>query len=337
MSAGLRLGSWSVRGATGLLAVFVFLQIPPAAGASNLLADPGFESGSLVIGPQFGAIPSSVGFWTARDNPPAPPRLVDPPMPVHSGFWAAEIDTRTATYGEILIQDFATTFASYVWVFWVYPVEGYNAAEILYNWDRGVTGSGVITTRMDYGPAELILRAWDTTASFPPLPTGGWHEVKVVANTCSLVQDLYVDGVLVGSVRATGGGSPAGMATVVFGDTGNIAKHGLFYYDDESFEEFDCAAPTPCPLSHGFWKNHASDWPTEPDSRAAADRRQAERGERVRARSGGDDNRRRRRCARRVRGETAVPRSAVVVRRSRDGRSRGRAGRVQQWGSHAGL
>src|SRR3990170_4959730 len=263
MSAGLRLGSWSVRGATGLLAVFVFLQIPPAAGASNLLADPGFESGSLVIGPQFGAIPSSVGFWTARDNPPAPPRLVDPPMPVHSGFWAAEIDTRTATYGEILIQDFATTFASYVWVFWVYPVEGYNAAEILYNWDRGVTGSGVITTRMDYGPAELILRAWDTTASFPPLPTGGWHEVKVVANTCSLVQDLYVDGVLVGSVRATGGGSPAGMATVVFGDTGNIAKHGLFYYDDESFEEFDCAAPTPCPLSHGFWKNHASDWPTD--------------------------------------------------------------------------
>jgi hypothetical protein len=263
MSVGFRLRLCGVRGATVVLAMVVLFQIPAAAGASNLIADPGFESGSLTIGPQFGAIPPSVGFWTARDNPPQPPRLVGPPMPVHAGSWAAEIDTRTATHGEILIQDFATTFASYVWVFWVYPAEGYNAAEILYNWDRGVTGSGVITTRMDYGPADLIFRAWDTTASFPPLPTGGGHEVKVVANTCSLVQDLYVDGLLVGSVRATSGGAPAGMATVVFGDTGNIAKHGLFYYDDESFEEFDCAVPTPCPLSHGFWKNHANDWPTD--------------------------------------------------------------------------
>jgi len=210
-------------------------------GASpNLISDPGFESGSLVLVPRFGAAPPSFGFWTARDNPPQPPRLVNSPQPVHSGAWAAEVDTRAATYGEHLIQDFTTSSASYVWTFWIYPIEGFNVVEVVYNWDRGVTGSAVVATALEYGPAGTVFHAWDTQANFAPLSPDSWHEVTIVADACSLVQDYLVDGAPVGSIRAKGGIPSAGNATVILGDVSNIARHGLFYYDDQSFSEFVC-------------------------------------------------------------------------------------------------
>ena len=210
-------------------------------GASpNLVSDPGFESGSLVLVPQFGAVPPSFGYWAARDNPPQPPRLTNSPQPVHSGAWAAEIDTRTATFGEHVIQDFTTSSASYVWTFWIYPIEGFNVAEVVYNWDRGVTGSAVGATALEYGPAGTVFHAWDTQANFTPLSPDSWHEVTVIADACSLVQDYFVDGAPVGSIRANGGIPSAGNATVILGDVSNIARHGLFYYDDQSFSEFVC-------------------------------------------------------------------------------------------------
>ena len=206
---------------------------------TSIIADGGFESGYIARGPLFGPIPPSFGFWTSRGTIPQP---VSPPLPVHSGERSLQIDTRFQTYGAIVVQDFEIDALSYEWTFWVFPSEGFNAAEIIYNWDRGLHGAGNIGTRLDYGTTGLLFRAWDTTASFPPIPPGAWHEVRVVANRCALTQEYNLDHVLVGTVRATSTG-PVGPTTVIFGDTGNIAKHGLFYYDDVSLQTFECGLP----------------------------------------------------------------------------------------------
>ena len=179
-------------------ALFAVLVAPSVT--ANVVADSGFESWYTAVGPMFGPMPSSIGFWSGRGTVP---RVVGSPAPVFNGSAVVEIDTRSETYGSLIIQDVDLTAASYVWTFWVYRSEGKNAAEVIRNWDRGVYGAGNITTRLDYNSTGVDVRAWDGRATLLPIGIGMWHEVKVVANACDKVQDFLLDGTLWGRVQAT--------------------------------------------------------------------------------------------------------------------------------------
>jgi len=221
------------------------------------VADGGFETGSLpVTGPP--PMPPSFGVWSATDTNT---HLVG--SPVHSGSWAAEVDTRFVPHGSYPIQDFDSGSTCFRWTFWVRPAEGINNAQILYAWGRGV-GGGVQATAIGFSPTQVTLIGWTGIATFPPLGFGAWHEIVVVGNRDTLVTDLAIDGTALGSVLGTGT-APVGDATMTMGDGAYNAYHGLYQWDDFRYESFDCpsTAEPPCPSSHGFWKNHAQAWPVD--------------------------------------------------------------------------
>jgi len=237
-----------------VLAFLLFSWVPTAVAASAV-SDGGFESGSLPVTGPGAPIPLSFGQWSART---ADSHLVS--APVHAGSWSAEIDTRASTQGSYVLQDFDSGDQSYVWTFWWRATEGTNFPEVIYGWDRTccatATGSFLFSE-----PTALRFTGWGAPqVVLAPLTTDVWHEVRVVADRCTAVQDLYIDGTLQASVLGVGP-LPSGTATMLLGDLAGSARHGLYHYDDVSFELFDCSAPRPCPLSHGYWKNHAASWP----------------------------------------------------------------------------
>ena len=239
----------------GLAGLLVLSGSAVAAG----LADGGFESG--VLGGPFptAPLPPSVGLWTRTSDDS---HLVDPTGLVHTGNWALEVDTRTSVHGSAVYQDFDSGTLSYNWTFWVYPSDGTNVAELIYNWDRGSLGRAESGSSLTFTPTETRFNGWNGNTTFPVVPAGGWHEIKVFANRCSGVQEVRLDGATWGTVTAVTA-PPAGNATMILGDVAFNALHGLYHYDDVVFELFDCSAPQkkPCPLSPGFWKNHPGAWP----------------------------------------------------------------------------
>jgi len=237
-----------------VLAFLLFSWVPTAVAASAV-SDGGFESGSLPVTGPGAPIPLSFGQWSART---ADSHLVS--APVHAGSWSAEIDTRASTQGSYVLQDFDSGDQSYVWTFWWRATEGTNFPEVIYGWDRTCCATGTGSFLFS-APGELRFTGWGAPqVVLAPLTTDVWHEVRVVADRCTAVQDLYIDGTLRTSVLGVGP-LPSGTATMLLGDLADNALHGLYQYDDVSFELFDCAAPRPCPLSHGYWKNHVASWP----------------------------------------------------------------------------
>jgi hypothetical protein len=231
----------------------------PAAAAG--LVDGGFESGTLAGPYPTAPLPPSVGFWTRTSDDS---HLVSPPAIVRTGRWALEVDTRSSSIGSAIYQDFDSGTLSYVWTTWVYPSEGTNVAELVYNWDRGSQGRAELGTWFRFNPTDTKFSGWNGNATFPAVPTGAWHELRVRADRCTREQEVRLDGALWGTVKAVTP-PPAGTATVILGDVAYNALHGLYHYDDIAFELFDCSAPPkkPCPLSHGFWKNHPGAWPAD--------------------------------------------------------------------------
>jgi len=240
------------------LAALVALSGPAAAAG---LVDGGFESGTLAGPYPTAPAPPSVGFWTRTSDDS---HLVSPPAIVRTGQWALEVDTRSSSIGSAIYQDFDSGALSYLWTTWVYPSEGTNVAEVVYNWDRGSQGRAEPGTFMMFTPSETRFSGWNGNAIFPAVPAGAWHELTVRANRCTRTQEVRLDGALWGVVDA-GTAPPAGIGTMILGDVAFNALQGLYHYDDISFELFDCSAPPsrPCPLSHGFWKNHAGKWPVD--------------------------------------------------------------------------
>lgn len=219
------------------LSMVLVASLLAATPASALIVDGGFESGVLG-GPDLPPMALSIGLWTRRDTNS---RLTMAPEPVHSGSRSAVVDTLNSSIGSFIIQDFPSGNASYRFTFWVYPVQGINGISVFYNWDRGVAGFREPGTAVTLTPTGLVFGGWNAPpGSFPPLAPNSWHEVHVVANRCTLVQSLFVDGGLLGSFQASGT-APSGNATVAFGDGSFVANHGLFYYDDFAFDPFDCA------------------------------------------------------------------------------------------------
>lgn len=234
--------------ATIVLAAILVASLLPSAPASALIVDGGFESGVL-LGPDLPPMDSSVGNWTRRDDNAY---LASAPEPVHAGLRSAAVDTRNSTIGSFVIQDFFSGTSSYRWTFWVHPVVGINGASIAYNWDRGVAGFREQGTGLGFTPSVVGFLGWNSPpASFPPLTPNAWHEIQVVANRCTLVQELFVDGVLQGSVQATGT-APSGTATTSFGDGAYFANHGLYYYDDFAFVPFECEEQNSPPTITSF-------------------------------------------------------------------------------------
>ena len=222
-----------------LVAVFVAgLIAPPAAGAN--VVDGGFESGSLA-GPFLPPMPYAFGYWEAETSSG---RLVNPPQPVHTGSWAAVVDTMNASMGGIIIQDLDQGTTSYTFSFWVYPDAGIEGAGLMYNWDRGVTGARDQGTAVGFRTTVTGLVAWDTSVTLPPIAYGMWHRIEVVANKCTRTQNLYVDGLWWGNATASPAANvPSGNATVYFGDGSWIPNRGRFYWDDFAVTPWNCAAP----------------------------------------------------------------------------------------------
>lgn len=219
------------------------------------VADGGFESGYLRDAPE---VLPSFGVWTRLGSAS---RLVNPPLPVHTGEWALEVDTRNSYYGSAVFQDFDTGTSSYVWTFWVLPQEGYEVAEIVYNWDRGAGYSQPGTEIVMFGTSTRFV-GWGVMAILRPVPIGEWHKVTVVADRCSGLQTAFLDGLPWGQVQLPATETPpSGTATVILGDTPYTARHGLYYFDDVSFVSSECAPLNMCPRTHGFWLRHPDLWP----------------------------------------------------------------------------
>ena len=234
------------------------LLIVPGSSLAAGFADGGFESGFLA-GPFSAPLPLSQGMWTKISDDS---RLVSPPGIVHSGNFAYEVDTRNSPHGSAIYQDFNSGTLSYIWTFWVYRSEGTNVAELIYNWDRGTRGRALVGSWFMLTSTDTQFNGWNGNATFPAVPPGGWHEVRVLANRCTSEQEVRLDGAHLGTVKAVTAPT-SGNATVAFGDVAFNAFHALYNYDDIGFELFDCSPPQrmPCPLSQGFWKTHPKAWP----------------------------------------------------------------------------
>ncbi len=243
-------------GVVFVIAVAVLAAALPGLASADI-ADGGFESGVLRDAP---TIDPSFGVWT-RQNPSA--QLVNPPLPVHSGQWALQVDTMNEEHGSAVFQDFDSGTLSYDWTFWLRPEAGRNVAEIVYNWDRGA-GYAEFGTEFLFQTNSTRFRGWGGAAYIPPASFGAWHEVKVVADRCTGTQDAFLDGTAWGRVQ-TFGAPPAGVSTIILGDVAYIALRGRYHFDDVSFQLWDCSQPRPhaCPLSQGFWKNHPAAWPVD--------------------------------------------------------------------------
>jgi len=242
----------------GILVLVLVLGLAPPARA-NAIADGGFESGAIA-GPFTSPLPLSNGHW-AREG--LETHLVSPPAPVHVGNWSLEVDTRTATIGSAAYQDFDSGTLSYVWTFWIRPTVGRTVAEYIYNWDRSA-GFAIAASVFLFRNGTTDFNAWGTMTTLAGISFGAWHEVKVVGNRCTQVQDVSFDGAAVGSVHGTIP-PPQGAATVILGDVAFNALHGRYHFDDVSFDLWDCTAPTPkpCPFSQGYWKTHVAAWPVD--------------------------------------------------------------------------
>ncbi len=236
---------------------FTILAGLSALNARADIADGGFESGYLRDAPE---IDPSFGVWT-RLGPSS--NDVQAPLPVHSGQWSLQIDTVGLSLGSAVFQDFDSGTLSYVWTFWVFPQEGRDVAEIVYNWDRGA-GYAEPGTEIAMLGSMTRLQGWGALTYLPPITLGVWHEVRVVADRCTGRQQVLLDGGLWGEIQAVGT-PPAGVATIILGDVAYQALQGLYYFDDVSFETWNCSQPKPnaCPLSQGFWKTHPTKWPVD--------------------------------------------------------------------------
>ncbi len=239
-----------------VVTVATVLSAPPSRAD---IADGGFESGSLVTPAASFPLPMSFGEWT---RPNTLTMLVSPPEPVHSGTFAVRVNTTGSSRESYVVQDFDSGTLSYELAFWVYPQAGSSVAELIYNWDRSF-GKAEGGSQFVFAPDSTAFSGWNATVALTPVPYGGWHEVRVVANRCTGVQKAFLDGAPWGSFIGNMT-PPSGLATIILGDAfGGL--HGLFGYDDVSFTLFDCTAtpPTACPRTQGYWKTHPDAWPVD--------------------------------------------------------------------------
>jgi hypothetical protein len=194
------------------------------ASAQEALGDGGFESGSL--SEYATQAPEMFGAWgagTFGDTTNTTPIVVTDP--VHSGQYAAQIDTRTSERGRTVFQDVVVDSPCFRWAFNVYPDEGANWTEIIAGWRAGGDQAGRVS-------AVLLL---EDRVEFR---TCTWHEIVVEADATTFVQTLSIDGSQVAEVQSEAAMFPP--ETMILGDVASNALHGLFTYDDVSLQTDDC-------------------------------------------------------------------------------------------------
>jgi hypothetical protein len=228
-----------------LLALCVsFASLLPAneATAVELLADGGFESGSLPdASPCGNPKPYSYAHWTARcQSSTGIVELV--PSPVHDGNWSLHVDTRTSTVGRFVWQDLYTSETCYQWSFWMRPGVGHNEASLYYDWDRVSSAHRVSTLGIVYQGEDsyrLHFGGWDTMAPSVAagMTTGTWQKIDVLADATRTIQGLFVNGEEKRRVIPTTTFPPE---TLIVGDLAGDAWQGEYYFDSFSLDASGC-------------------------------------------------------------------------------------------------